>query len=361
MEDHMSSFVKAERKKAFIKLAITGISGSGKTYSSLRLARGLVGEHGRIAFIDTENGSATLYDNLTDFDHCEIKPDAKGKFNYNDFIAKVHEAEQLGYDAVIVDSATHLWQGILDDKANADLKGGNSFTNWAQSTQNFNAVVQKFLQSRIHLISCIRSKTEYKLELNDKGKNVPKLIGLAPVMRDGIEYEFSIVFDVQKDKNKAIDHKASVSKDRTNLFVNEDIFLITEETGRQIADWLASGKDVPPPLPSIETEEAAPYEDRTAERAYLAKLADEGIIDLQEIAEIAKGYGKKKVTDLSNGRFELFMENVRLHEAIVREACKRNITRAKLDEFAREDKAASLFLSNLETKQKIRALVMQSA
>jgi len=361
MEDHMSSFVKAERKKAFIKLAITGVSGSGKTYSSLRLARGLVGEHGRIAFIDTENGSATLYDNLTDFDHCEIKPDGNGKFNYEDFIAKVHEAEQLGYDAVIVDSATHLWQGILDDKANADFKGGNSFTNWAKSTQNFNAAVQKFLQSRIHLISCIRSKTEYKLELNDKGKNVPKLIGLAPVMRDGIEYEFSIVFDVQKDKNKAIDHKASVSKDRTNLFVNEDLFLITEETGRQIADWLASGKGELPVLPCVEPADSFPQDDRTAERAYLAKLADEGIIDIQEIAEIAKENGKKKVTDLSSHRFELFMENVRLHETIVREALKRDIPRTTLDEFAREDKAASLFLSNLETKQRIRAMVLQSA
>ena len=122
-------------RKTFIKLAITGTSGSGKTYSALRLARGLVGEKGRIAFIDTENGSATLYDTLTDFDHCEIQPNTSGKFTYKDFIAKVQEAEQMGYDCVVIDSATHLWQGILADKENLDLQGkGNSFTNWAQPT-----------------------------------------------------------------------------------------------------------------------------------------------------------------------------------------------------------------------------------
>ena len=352
----MSSFVKAERKKAFIKLAITGISGSGKTYSSLRLARGLVGEHGRIAFIDTENASATLYDTVTNFDHCEIKPNAKGKFSYQDFINKVQEAEQLGYDAVIVDSATHLWQGILDDKTSADLNGGNTYTNWAQPGQNFNATIQKFLQSRIHLISCMRSKTDYVLEPTDKGKLAPRKVGLAPIMRDGIEYEFSVVFDVIRDRAKALDHKARVSKDRTNLFVDSDLFLITEDTGRQIADWLASGKDVPFQPPVV--EDTLPQDDRTTERAYLAKLADEGIIDLQEVGAIAKENGKKKVTDLSSKRFELFMENVRLHEAIVREAIQRNIPRSTLDEYAREQKAESLFLSNIETKQKIRAMIV---
>jgi nucleoside-triphosphatase THEP1 len=352
----MGSFVKEERKKAYIKLAITGTSGSGKTYSSLRLARGLVGKEGRIAFIDTENASATLYDTVTDFDHCEIKPNAKGKFNYEDFIKKVQEAEQLGYDAVIVDSATHLWQGILDDKTSADIQGGNAYTNWAKPGQNFNAAIQKFLQSRIHLISCIRSKTDYVLEPNEKGKLVPRKVGLAPVMRDGIEYEFSVVFDVKRDRDKALDHKASVSKDRTNLFDDSDMFLITEETGRQIAEWLASGKDA---LPAPPVEAMPVHEDRTAERAYLAQLAEEGIIDVHEIAEIAKENGKKKVTDLSDNLFELFMENVRLHESIVREAIKRNIPRSTLEEFARDDKAESLLLSNLETKRKIRAMVLE--
>jgi DNA polymerase III delta prime subunit len=209
----MGSFTKAERKKWFIKLAIAGISGSGKTYSALRLARGLVGDKGRIAFIDTENGSATLYDTLTDFDHCVIQPNANGKFHYQDFIDKIQEAERLGDDAVIVDSASHLWQGILADKEILDMnsKSGNTYTTWAQPTKNFNATIQKFLQSRIHLISCMRSKTDYVMELNDKGKQAPRKVGLAPVMRDGIEYEFTVVFDVLAH------HESATSKDRTGL------------------------------------------------------------------------------------------------------------------------------------------------
>ena len=131
----MGSFTRAERRKTFIKLAITGTSGSGKTYSALRLARGLVGEKGRIAFIDTENGSATLYDTLTEFDHCVIQPNTSGKFDFKDFAAKVKEAEQMGYDCVIVDSATHLWQGILADKEELDQdKKGNTS---ALSTTDF--------------------------------------------------------------------------------------------------------------------------------------------------------------------------------------------------------------------------------
>ena len=393
----MGSFTKAERKKWFIKLAIAGISGSGKTYSALRLARGLVGDKGRIAFIDTENGSATLYDTLTDFDHCVIQPNANGKFDYKDFIDKVQEAERLGYDAVIVDSASHLWQGILADKEILDMnsKSGNTYTTWAQPTKNFNATIQKFLQSRIHLISCMRSKTDYVMELNDKGKQAPRKVGLAPVMRDGIEYEFTVVFDVLAN------HESATSKDRTGLFVNAGNFLITEETGRQIADWLASGKgELPPqtpsepslpeptpsepvtpppapptapavastpPAPTATVPPAAPpvpppvsqQNNRDAERAYLKQLVDERIVAVHEIQAIAQRYTVSKVTDLTEEKFQVFMANVRLYETIVRDAVERKVPREKLDEFARANGGSSLFDSTLETKQQIQSLIQE--
>ena len=237
-------FKRAERTKTFIKLAILGPSGSGKTYSALRLARGLVGPTGRIAFLDTENRSATLYSDLTEFDHCEIVPRVD-RFDYRDFITGTLEAEKAGYDCLIIDSGSHLWQGILDEKSARDAKGGNSFTNWADSTKHFNKTIQAFLQARIHTISCIRSKTEYVLEESRNAKgclvSVPRKIGLAPIMRDGIEYEFTTVFDVQAD------HTCNVSKDRTGLFVDyapelSRTFQITEETGQQIANWLAGAK-----------------------------------------------------------------------------------------------------------------------
>ena len=191
----------------------------------------------------------------------------------------------------------------------------------------------------------------------NRGKHAPSKVGLAPIMRDGIEYEFTLVFEV------LVNHQAYASKDRTSMFINEGNFLITENTGRKIADWLASGKDVPPPpptLPSAEPESTLPPQaDRGTDRAYLAQLAKEGIIDIKEVSEVAKEYGVAKVTDLTAERFEMFMTNVRLYEAIVREAIKRNIPRAKLDEFAREHKADSLFLSKLETKQAIQTLILE--
>jgi nucleoside-triphosphatase THEP1 len=387
----MGSFTRAERRKTFIKLAITGTSGSGKTYSALRLARGLVGETGRIAFIDTENGSATLYDTLTAFDHCQIQPNTSGKFDYTDFIAKVKEAEQMGYDCVIVDSATHLWQGIIADKEELDMgKKGNAFTNWAKPTKNFNTTIQNFLQSRIHLISCMRSKTDHVIDIID-GKSVPRKVGLAPMMRDGIEYEFSIVFDI------AINHHAEVSKDRTGMFAKEGNFLITEETGRKIADWLATAKELetaddrrqtaadasgnhsqpaaqpPSPLPSSVSKPPSPHVmwdgsaefpppeyDRDAEIENVKRLISGGYLSKDDLTEALKLYECDRVSNLSEGAFESFvLGHVRLVQQIIDETTKRNIPRAKLNEFARLDNEHSFFVSSLATKQKILSLVME--
>lgn len=237
-------FTKAQRTDAFIKLALTGPSGGGKSYSALRLARGLVGPSGRIAYVDTENGSAKLYSDLTEFYHLDLAP----PFEYKKFIDASREAVKAGFDCVIFDSASHLWQGILEDKTNLDRRGGNQYTNWAEPTKHFNEVIQSFLQSRIHTISCMRSKMDYvlQIETNAKGKEVqtPKKVGLSPVMRDGIEYEFTTVFEI------GMDHHCTPSKDRTGLFMDKT-FQITEETGEQIKQWLSEAK---PPERNAETD-----------------------------------------------------------------------------------------------------------
>jgi len=249
-------FTKAERTDAFVKIALSGVSGCGKTYSAIRLARGLVGPNGRIAFVDTENRSATLYSNLTEFFHCDIAP----PFDYRKFIEACKEAEKAGFDCIIFDSASHLWQGILEDKTNIDRRGGNQFTNWAEPSKHFNEVIQTFLQSRIHTISCMRSKTDYILqsETNAKGKDVqtPKKVGLAPVMRDGIEYEFTTVFEI------GMDHCCTPSKDRTGLF-DDRPFLITEGTGEKIKHWLSEAKP---------QEQAKPLEHSTETDKFLALI-----------------------------------------------------------------------------------------
>lgn len=223
-------FKKATREKVFLKLAITGPSGSGKTYSALRLARGLVGPTGKIALIDTENRSASLYADRFDFDTLEIAP----PFDNEKFVDGVTAAVEAKYGAIVIDSASHFWEGILDYKDKLDQRGGNSYTNWKIAGEKFGGVIKAVLQSPTHVICCMRSKMDYVQEKDDRGKTQIKKVGLAPIMRDGIEYEFTTVFDV------ALNHQAAVSKDRSGLFVDK-IFQITEETGAQLEAWRLSG------------------------------------------------------------------------------------------------------------------------
>ena len=224
------TFRKATREKVFLKLAVTGPSGSGKTYSSLRLARGLVGPTGKIALIDTENRSASLYADRFDFDTLDIAP----PFDNEKFVDGVNAAVEAGYGAIVIDSASHFWEGILDYKDKLDQRGGNSYTNWKIAGDKFGGIVKAVLQSPTHVICCMRSKMDYVQEKDDRGKTQIKKVGLAPIMRDGIEYEFTTVFDV------ALNHQAVVSKDRSGLFVDK-IFMITEETGAQLEAWRMSG------------------------------------------------------------------------------------------------------------------------
>jgi hypothetical protein len=227
------TFRKAERSQVYLKLGITGPTGSGKTYSALRLAMGLLeGTGKRIAFLDTENDSASLYSDKFDFDVLPVLP----PFEPEHFASGVRAAVEGGYGACVVDSASHFWKGVLDFKDQLDRRGGNSYTNWKDADKKFDPVISEFLQSKIHLICCMRSKMEYILEDNGKGKQAPKKVGLAPIMRDGVDYEFSVVLDI------AMDHTAQASKDRTELFPVDKIFTITEDTGKKIRDWLLTAK-----------------------------------------------------------------------------------------------------------------------
>jgi hypothetical protein len=222
-------FKRAERKRVKLKLAITGPSGAGKTYSALRLASGM-GE--KIALIDTENGSASNYSHFT-FDVMDLAP----PFTVERYVEGVNNAASAGYDLLIIDSISHAWAGpggLLEQKEKLDARGGNSFTNWAKITPKQNAFMEAILQAPIHIICTMRSKQDYALAQNDRGKIVPQKVGLAPIQRGEVEYEYTTVFDV------AIDHYARVSKDRTGLFT-DNIFQITEDTGKLLNDWLDGG------------------------------------------------------------------------------------------------------------------------
>src|SRR5258708_373214 len=223
----MSIFTKATKSSVYLKIAITGPSGSAKTFSALRLAKGL-SKAGKVCLIDTENRSASLYADKFNFDTCVIdRP-----FSDSKFIDAINAAVNEKYSVVIIDSWSHSWEGILEWKAALDSRGGNSYVNWGIAGKKFQAILGAVLQTNIHVIACMRSKMDYILELNLEGKQVPTKVGMAPIMRDGIEYEFVTVFDAQAD------HEVTTSKDGTGLFTDQK-FQITEATGQKFLDWMA--------------------------------------------------------------------------------------------------------------------------
>lgn len=224
---------KSERKKAKIKLAFQGPSGSGKTFSALLLAYGLVGDWSKIAIIDTENGSADLYSHLGDFNVLSLKP----KFTPERYIRAIEVCEKSGIEVIIIDSVSHEWEGTGGILAIHNSMTGNSFTNWGKVTPRHNAFVQKMMQSDCHIIGTIRSKQDYVLSERN-GKQVPEKVGLKGVTREGLDYEFTLVFELD------LKHNAKSTKDRTGLFMDKPEFVITSETGQQIRDWCNSGTDL---------------------------------------------------------------------------------------------------------------------
>ena len=229
------SFRRAEKRKAKLRLAITGTAGSGKTYGALLIAQGL---GGKIAMIDTENGSGDLYADKFDYDICPIS----APYDVRKYMQGIKEAENAGYEVLIIDSLSHAWAGeggLLDlqSKVAETSKSGNSFTAWRKVTPLQNRFVEMILTSKCHIIATIRSKTDYIQVENERGKSEIKKVGLAPVQREGMDYEFTTVFDLSST------HTATVSKDRTSLFDGQ-VFQLSKETGEALKKWLDEGIEV---------------------------------------------------------------------------------------------------------------------
>lgn len=234
------AFRKAERKKALLRLALTGPSGSGKTYSALKVAMGLTGDPDKIALIDTEAGSGELYADLLGqpYGYARLDP----PFSPARYVEQIQEAEDGGFQVIIIDSLSHAWSGkggILEikDQASASSSSHNSFDAWRKVTPQHNALVDAILRSSAHIIVCVRTKTEWEITEDEKGKKKPIKIGLKPEQREGLEYEFTVVLDLSVEG-----HIATSSKDRTGLFDGQ-YRKLDEQAGRDLLGWLTSGVD----------------------------------------------------------------------------------------------------------------------
>jgi hypothetical protein len=232
------SLRKASRAKSKIRLGLSAVSGGGKTYSAILIAKGLTGDLSKVAIIDTENGSADLYEHLGDYNVLPLLP----PYTPERYIAAIKECEKAGMDVIIIDSITHEWNGKggcleIADQITQASPSKNSYTAWAKVTPRHQAFIDAMLQSPSHIITTVRRKQDYEMNKDHNGKVKVEKAGLSEVTREGWEYELTI--NLQLDTS----HTATASKDRTGLFMGKPEFIPSEETGTIIKEWCESGAE----------------------------------------------------------------------------------------------------------------------
>ena len=304
-------FKKAQRTEARLRLALCGASGSGKTYSALLIAKGLLNGEGRIAMIDTERGSGQLYSHMLDYDVAQLTP----PFSPQKYIAAIKAAEEAGYGVLIIDSLSHAWAGeggILDIHDHATKAVRNSFTAWREVTPQHNKLVDSILNSSLHIIATMRTKTAYEVQ-QEEGKTKVVKVGLSPIQREGLEYEFTVVLDLSVEG-----HIASASKDRTGL-CDSSYFMPSEETGRWFRDWL-KGKDVVKSAP----EHPAKFQENIGLTNQIYTLLENsgfGGYVTEYRQYLSRKYKVEKIEDLSKKQVE---EQIRLLKQLKDSPRKKN-------------------------------------
>lgn len=227
----MTGFHKATKAQSKLRMAITGPSGSGKTYSALAVASAF----GNVAVIDTERGSASKYADLFEFDVLELT-----EYHPRSYIDAIKLARDNGYQVLVIDSLSHAWAGqggVLElvDRAAKRTKSENKFAAWRDVTPLHNQLVDTILGMNLHIIATIRSKMDYVLEPDENGKLKPRKVGLGPVQRDGMEYEFDVVAEMDMENNLMI------SKSRCIPLTNAVISRPDAKLGETLRAWLSDG------------------------------------------------------------------------------------------------------------------------
>ena len=307
-------FKKAQREQVRIKVSIAGPAGAGKTMSSLLMAYGITKAEfpnlseaeiwGKICIIDTESGSGSLYVGkqvgatvIGEYNTIPLPP----PFEPDVFVDAIHMAENYGMNVIIIDSLSHAWAGAggaLDQQGKIAERSGNSWTAWRTITPKHNKLVDAMLQSPAHIIANMRAKMEYQQTTNDSGKKQIKALGMGVVMKEGIEYEFTVSFMLDYD------HVANATKDRTGMFDGK-YFVIDENTGKQMYSWLSSGA-VPTPKAEIPAPSPAPSDlsDRVAKAIavvdplIVAAAAADKEGTKAKVIEICGTANYKQVTDI---------------------------------------------------------------
>lgn len=225
---------KAERHQVKLRIGLSGPSGFGKTYSALLLAYGITNDWNKIAIIDTENKSASLYSHLGDFNVLSLEE----PYSPERYLKAIKLCEESDVELIIIDSISQEWQGKGGCLEIHEQLGGR-FNDWARVTPRHNAFIDAIVQSKCHIITTTRRKVDYSLDQDSNGKTKVMKLGMKEITREGFEYELTVNFELLNDK-----HLVSASKDRTGLFMGKPEFIINSATGKKLINWCNQGVSI---------------------------------------------------------------------------------------------------------------------
>lgn len=267
--DNRPVFTVCDNTGFYLRLGLVGPSGSGKTYTAIKLATELGYE--RVGVLDTENRSARRYARRFSkrFSCLEMT-----RFSPRDYCAAIRAAYSEGIEVLVIDSLSHAWMGkggvleMVDESAKRQGRGGSgsSFNGWREVTPEHNRLVQELVQVPMHLIVTMRVKTEYVVEKDGNGKAVPRKVGLAPVQREGLEYEFDIVGDLSAE------HDLVITKSRCPEVTDAVVNRPGEELAKTLRTWLdgAAPEPAAPPQELAVVRDPEPEPEADAPRPSLA-------------------------------------------------------------------------------------------
>ena len=222
---------QAQRSQVKLRIGLSGPSGYGKTYSALLLAFGITNDWRKIAVIDTENNSASLYSHLGEYNVLSLGE----PYTPHRYIEAIKTCENADMEVIIIDSISHEWSGKGGCLEMHDKLGGR-FQDWAKITPYHNSFVDGILQSKCHVITSTRRKVDYSLDRDMSGKTKVMKLGTKEITREGFEYELTVNFELINDN-----HLVKASKDRTGLFMDKPEFVINQATGKKLKAWCVEG------------------------------------------------------------------------------------------------------------------------
>ena len=312
-------FKKATKSNLKIRLALSGASGSGKTYSALSIASNL---GNRIALIDTERGSASKYADLFNFDTCELTNHHPAKY-----IEAIRQAEDMGYDIIIIDSLTHAWFSELE------LAGGR-FDGWAKVRPLERKLIDSMIGSKCHIIATMRTKTEWLIEENQKnGKSSysPKKVGTSPIQSSGIDFEFDVAGELDYT------HILTISKSRCPAVTDKTFLNPGKELASSLKSWLATEESQPQTIEAPQRLEAVSVADTQDLRVKQIRTLLDYPIEL--IKEWLQSQGAERPSQLDSSKVDELVKTMCLawasplsaHPKYTADSYDKNVLRAVVE------------------------------